>query len=70
MKAFTRKLAAHFQDQLEGKGGEYVVSRILKGTDRMHSLIKKLLDYARVGTEGKSSRRSNVRRRSPPPAPT
>ena len=53
MNAFTRKLADHFQDQLEGKGGEFV-ERIVKGTERMHSLIKKLLDYARVGSDGKS----------------
>ncbi len=52
MKSFTQLLARRYKGQLDAQGDEFI-DRVVNAGNRMEGLISSLLDYARVGRQGK-----------------
>jgi PAS domain S-box-containing protein len=57
MKSFTQLLARRYKGKLDAQGDEFI-GRVVNAGNRMEGLIGALLDYARVGRQG---RRTPVR---------
>jgi PAS domain S-box-containing protein len=52
INSFTKLLAERYQGKLDKDADEFI-GFILEGAARMHLMISELLDYSRVGTQGK-----------------